>query len=346
MNGSRCDGLRAFISYSHGDDQFAGRIAQWFSKEGGQPIWDRTLLAGSDVREQLLTLMGAAHVFIALLTDGSMKAPWPQQEIGYAEAVGIPIVPVSDRLLPGGFGLIGGLTSVRVKPDWSDLEQRLAEQPWPALSEAQGGESGAVLATLARSPSDRVRLLIKYAKRAQAIGGKGILRQRGGFSSFCIPKESTADRVWYEYDRGSKVEHRLKWEERQVFEKQSRAQGCRLIIDPLGYQDMIWKRTRLKTLHAFLTDRETGKNIQAITHNREYGGSLTIFGDWWLSESFVPRPEGYREAIFTWHPGTVKQFVKEFDEQFEVLCRDSGVSPENSLQRAVEELDRQLSKSE
>jgi hypothetical protein len=75
---------------------------------------------------------------------------------------------------------------------------------------------------------------------------------------------------------------------------------------------------------------------------RQFSGNLTIFGDWWVAESLLPGSGGYRETTFTWHPGTVKRFSDDFDEEFGFLCEQNGVKPEQSRQVSTEEIDRAL----
>jgi TIR domain-containing protein len=182
MTDAPCAGVRAFISYSHADHEPAGRIARWLSGAGGWPIWDAQLRPGGRFREDLLTFIGNAHVFVALLTDASIKRPWVLQEMGYAAALSIPIVPVSTGPLPEG--LIGDLHALILSPDWSNLEQSLATVDWLGLRDVQVREPNTVLATLARSSFDRVKLLVTYAQRVQSFGSTGILRERAGLSTF------------------------------------------------------------------------------------------------------------------------------------------------------------------
>src|SRR5271166_5264379 len=90
-----CRGVRAFISYSHNDHEAAGRVARWVSAAQGRAIWDEQLQPGARFREELLMFIGNAHIFVTLLTDASINRPWVLQEMGYAAALNIPIVPVS-----------------------------------------------------------------------------------------------------------------------------------------------------------------------------------------------------------------------------------------------------------
>jgi hypothetical protein len=74
----------------------------------------------------------------------------------------------------------------------------------------------------------------------------------------------------------------------------------------------------------------------------EFSGNLTVFGDWWVAESLLPKSGGYRQTTFTWHPATVKPFSDEFNEEFGYLCEENQVSPEQSRLVAIQEIDRAL----
>lgn len=339
-----CAGVRAFISYSHADRDAASRLADWFLKAGGHPIWDAQLHPGARFRDDLLTFIGNAHIFVVLLTGTSMTRPWVLQEMGYAAALSIPIVPVSAGPLPEG--LIGDLHALRVASDWANLEERLATVNWLRLKDMQVREPITVLATLARTSLERVKLLVDYAKRVKSFGSAGLLRQSAGFSTFSVPDAPSMHPIWIDHDGPTPRvadHHNAQREERQLFEYQARTDGCKLIIDPhLPYKDQKSKRTRLTTLRSFLTDPRTDERIQVIPHRRESSGNLTVCGDWWVAESLVPRPGGYRETTFTWHPSTVKRFSDNFDEEFAFLCQHNGVKPEQSRLLAIEEIDRAL----
>lgn len=343
MPEGNCAGVRAFIGYSHADRNAAHRFAHWLSAAGGCPLWDAQLHAGERFREELLTLIGNAHVFVALLSESSMKRPWVLQEMGYAAALNIPIIPISAGPLPEG--LIGDLHALRVSTDWSDLEKVLPTVDWLRLKGVQVRHPSTVLATLTRSTFDRLKVLVTYAERALSIGDGGLLRQRAGLSTFSIPDASVIHRIWDDHDGPTPRtadHHELQRQERRIFETQARSAGCKLIINPHVRYSTQSKKTRLSTLCAFISDPRTDDRIQVIPNRREFSGNLTIFGDWWVAESLLPRLGGYRETTFTWHPGTVKRFSDAFDEEFDYLCAENRVTPTESRFFALEEIKRAL----
>jgi hypothetical protein len=342
--GNRADGLRVFVSYCSEERSAAERIVGWLSAVGADPIWDAQLRGGTRFRLELRSFIENAHIFLVLLTPSSMARPWVLQEIGYATALGIPIVPVSTGPLPEG--LIGELQAVHVRADWSDVERHLAEVPWSQLATTQRTGPQTVLATLVRSPFDRTTLLGQYSRRVEALGATGVVRQRAGLSTFCIPDEPIAHGVWTVFDgkrQRTRELHAGQREERLALGAHAMAGGCKLMVDPEAVSDALGseaRKVRLRNLHRFLT--QAGSRVQAITHVRGAEGNLTILGNWWAAESLALQFHGYGVATFTWHAGLVKRFADEFDEEFSIRCEERGIKAEESAQFALAEIERVL----
>jgi hypothetical protein len=76
--------------------------------------------------------------------------------------------------------------------------------------------------------------------------------------------------------------------------------------------------------------------VQVMITPRAREGNLTIVGDWFVAESLTPRTgEGYKQTIFSWHAPTVLRWVRKFDQEFEELQRQSGLSTVASLKSAI-----------
>lgn len=73
-------------------------------------------------------------------------------------------------------------------------------------------------------------------------------------------------------------------------------------------------------------------------------GSLTIVGDWFVADSLVPRPEGYRQIVFRWHAPTVLQSVKEFDREFEELYAKSELGENASRGEVINQIEDIMSR--
>jgi hypothetical protein len=337
--------IRIFISYCHEDRAFAKRTATVLGSLGLLAIWDDKLSAGCRFRDELRDLISCAQVFLVLLTRESAARPWVLQETGYAAALNIPIVPVSITSPPEG--LIGDLHAVRVHADWSDLEGQLSQVQWAKLRSVSDQGPQPVLATLARSPLDRTKLLGQYSRRVELLGKKGMVRQRAGFSSFSIPTEATMDDAWAQFD-GKRPRppdyHEQQREERLALELHAQSAGCKLIISPTLNVQIIGSDAciaRLQNLRRFI-DSLTGDQIQVVSRLRSFGPNVTILGDWWVAESLVPSPYGYANGTFTWHAGTVTRFAREFDEEFGTICKQKGIVPARSREIALQEIDRAI----
>ncbi|MBN1418048.1 MAG: hypothetical protein JXP34_04690 [Planctomycetes bacterium] len=139
------------------------------------------------------------------------------------------------------------------------------------------------LVEIAEWPETRAQWLGQYANRVVELGGYAMLRQRGAFSSFCIPDEEIDHQVW--------------------------------------------------------KDR-----VEICIRPRPREGSLTIIGDWFVAESRVPRPGGYRQTIFSWHAPTVLRAVRRFDEQFDALYARRESPGRSSRDAAVARIQQEIDK--
>jgi hypothetical protein len=179
----------------------------------------------------------------------------------------------------------------------------------------------------------------------------GIVRQKGALSSFHIPLETIAHRVWRDryggVDRGD--QHcSLQREERMALTEHAEAAGCKLIIDPfLTYEK--WgeeaRRERLKCLKMFLQGMPDDKCEVAIGRIGTHGASYTYVGNWFAAESMTAiSGKGYYQTIFTRHAPSIRKRTALFDAEFSQILREAGVAPQDSRQHAVEEITREIEK--
>jgi len=340
-------GMRVFISFSHEDRVLAERVAQLLKELGLQPLWSREIRPGTAFSESIKGMISHAHIFMPLITENSQSRPWVHQETGYAMALNIPVLPVAFGAQPGE--MISQLQAVVVDPeDLTELKDRL-QGPHLEQIVLPPPQRPQALVEVAEWPEIRAQWLAQYANRVVELGGYAVLRQRGAFSSFCIPDEEIDHPVWKEREHPtprSDYYHFLQREERRAFERHAREAGCRLIIDPTlrpkDFPDRV-TTVRLETLRDALSSLPEGR-IEVAVHPRAREGSSTIIGDWFMAESMVPRPGGYRQTVFTWHAPTVLRAVRRFDEQFEALCARGDFRDRSSRDVAVariqEEIDR------
>lgn len=144
--------------------------------------------------------------------------------------------------------------------------------------------------------------------------------------------------IWKERDGNqlrSDYYHSLQREERLALERHARASGCKLIIFPsIEFTKLgpCVKRTRLSTLIEFLEKMPDDK-VEVAISDCDTKGNLTIIGDWFLAESMLPGPGGYRQTIFKWHAPTVFEQIRQFDQQFAALREQRPWSRSEVIER-------------
>jgi len=311
---------------------------------------DRNIGAGTPFTDAIKGLITHAHLFIPLITKDANLKPWVHQETGFAMARNIPILPVvlEDAGMPND--MIAQLQAITVKADLSDLAQRLRETPLENLIFPRPAPP-AEMVMIADWPEERAQLLINCANRIKDLGYHGMVRQRGAFSSFCIPDAEITDSVWRERegkDRRSAFYHCLQRQERQSLEWHATRAGCRLIIDPafrFKERGLEASLSRLKTLLVFLNSL-ADHQVEVVFSEEAQHGNLTIVGDWFVAESLVPRSGGYRQTVFNWHAPTVSRSVKRFDEQFEGIAREQKLELRSSRRTGIERIGQIIGQSE
>lgn len=89
------DGLRICISYAHDNYEHRPQRRCHLKNYGATVLWDRGFARGSGFHEQIKTQIAYAHVFMPLRTRSSGRRGWVHQEIGYAMALNVPVLPVA-----------------------------------------------------------------------------------------------------------------------------------------------------------------------------------------------------------------------------------------------------------
>lgn len=88
-----------FISYSHQDRKLVEQVEQVLRENGLDTLWDENFEFGHGFPEQIKNFIAHAHVFMPIITAAR---PWVHQEIGYAMALNVPLLPVCKGELPVG----------------------------------------------------------------------------------------------------------------------------------------------------------------------------------------------------------------------------------------------------
>jgi hypothetical protein len=324
---------RVFICYAHEDRELAGKIADALKEMGLIPTWDPHIAPGTPFTDAIKTMIAHAHLFMPIITENSQKRPWVHQETGYAMALNVPVLPVAVEGLPGE--MIAQLQAITIPAcadvgliksslETSNLERLVSPAPSPPLAMVETAEW----------PEQRTDKMAKYARRVLDMAGPVRVRQRGALSSWCIPDADVTDSIWERRDgaiKRSPYFHMLQREERKAFEAHARGAGCWLIIDPTIEvpTDIGARRARLEILRDALSSlRDSKVDIKIVTSPVARDGNLTILGDWFVAESLVPGPGGYRQTVFSWHAPTVLTRIRQFDELFESLCKRAQAGEE------------------
>ena len=119
--------IRVFIGHSHTDAALAEQISKILSENGLQPIFCGKLEPGKSFTDNVRNLLASAHVYMPVITESSCHRAWVHQEVGYAAALGIPVLPlivgsVSESAVDS-FGMHG----LRVSDaDFDELRTRLS----------------------------------------------------------------------------------------------------------------------------------------------------------------------------------------------------------------------------
>ena len=97
--------MKIFISYAHEDKVQVGRIKWELEIKYGFDVF----LAHEDIApthewvDEIISELRACDVFIAFLTKDFNNSDWTDQEVGFALARGVTIIPLNEGVNPHGF---------------------------------------------------------------------------------------------------------------------------------------------------------------------------------------------------------------------------------------------------
>ncbi|HXU39478.1 MAG TPA: toll/interleukin-1 receptor domain-containing protein [Blastocatellia bacterium] len=346
------DEPRVFISYTSKNLGIAARIDKAMRTNRLKPVWDRDLSQGEDFAEEIKRFIAFAHIFLPIITTEAVQAGWVHQEIGYALALRVPILPVTlGDVLPDK--MIRKYQALRLNelPTMSELTSNLPRSKFDTLIRRYSRPENALYEN-AQFAVDRAKLFVEYAANVLDLGYTGCVRQKGALSSFHIPKRGSPVKEWddrmgiFLRDPGHRE---LQMQEREGLELHAAQSGCRLIINPyLLYADYGEKAriSRLGTLVKFLESRG-GRKAQVVINPRMHNEtSVTLVGNWFAAESASATvAQGYKQTIFTRHAPTVQRKIDYFDQEFEGLLTELGWTPRTSRERAIKLLKDEIRKA-
>ena len=333
---------RVFICYAHQNRAALRKVVSCLKKLGLCPYWSGTLRAGTPFSHQIEEGISRAHLFLPILTSESNERSWVQQEIGFALASNVPVLPLALGDAPGG--LAHGIQAIKVERDLSDLKKKLTRREIDAALSAAIGRGGAYF-EVAPLMEDRTRMLFSAAEWLSRNRQFARVRQWGAFTSFSLPDADYRSNVWRRSDGCGKTcnygTRRDMQRERQALERHARKAGCDLLIHPDAVPGSgSKKRARIRTLIEFLKSMPDRK-VRAVVlgEDEPARGNLLLLGDWFLAESITPLPGlGYKQTLGTWHAPTILSRLAEFKRLFKTHFRQARVKGVSSRQAAIDQL--------
>jgi hypothetical protein len=332
---------RVFVSYSHENQELVNSIIEVLESNGLNPMFDQKFSYGYGFPEQIRTFIAHSHVFLPVITEDIYKRGWVHQEIGYALAQNIPILPVVLDTLPNE--MIRELHAIKITGKKRELKKQFPKEVFDSLVKSYDDMSIASFCC-AELQEDRTIMMVKHAKEVRALGTSAYIRQKGALSSFHIPKESVNNKVWTERYGSLKNKKsdflckRLR-EERILFEQFARESGCRIIIDPTIKYERYGKNARISRLGTLLKYLKSIPNekIQVVFNSRMgVEENLTLVGDWFAAESIsTAQGKGYRQTIFTRHAPSMHTRIELFDNEFKELLQEKGWTASSSREKAI-----------
>jgi hypothetical protein len=340
------ESVRVFISYSHRDKELIKLLVSYLEENCGiTVIWDENLTAGAGFHEQIKDSIASAHIFMPLITKESSERGWVHQEIGYAMALNIPVLPVTaENLAPGAMLQLLQAVKIDENPDHFHLyfNKNIFESVLKQTSSTP-------VFLCARLPEERTKMIADYSNKISSIGKYGTVRQKGGLSSFHIPSDCILKSVWNERyfpEIKSQYHKRLQREERLALGKHAEKAGYKIIITPdyaIKDRDKRAAVIRLNTLIAFLQQPEMKSGIVVLQTAETQKQSLTMVGDWFMAESVSFREgDGFTNTFFTRDAAEISRRTEDFECELQDLLDQWGWSEENSREKALEELDKIL----
>ena len=334
---------RAFISYSHEDKKLVEQITTALEENGLQPMLDKSFASGHGFTDQIKNFIAHAHVFIPVITKESSNRGWVHQEIGYATALNVPVLPISNGRMPGQ--MIQELQAVIWEEGkyWRRKNKpKFTRKVFDSLIRRAQLESQALF-ECAQYQEERTALMVSYAKRVLDLGANGHVRQKGALSSFHIPDRPITHSDWderYGSRKPSDYRCRLQRDERLVLEEHARQCGCSLIIDPaLTYRKYgkVARKARLKELLTFLESMPDQLVYIAINEKMPTSGNITMVGNWFFAESISASiGKGYQQTVFTRHAPSIQAKVELFDRELKGLLSEQPGGASKSKSYAID----------
>ncbi|MHC1695687.1 MAG: toll/interleukin-1 receptor domain-containing protein [Eubacteriales bacterium] len=334
---------RVFISYSRKDIDNVQKIAKILEQKNLTPIWDKNFLYGQKFPEMIQNYIAHAHVFLPVITAESSRRGWVHQEIGYAMALHVPIMPISIGELPGE--MISQFHAITLDDKLTGIDDLLTYESIKSLIENEYNPLNSTYCCTELA-EDRAVLMVKLANDVIRMGQSACIRQKGGLSSYHIPNLPINDQRWGDrYNNGvqNNDNHcRNQLAERKILERHARESGCKLIVNTDLIINNYVKRAaveRLQTFLEFIEDMPDDKIDIAFNKNLDFNETITLVGDWFSCEAFSRTlTQGFKQAIFTRYAPGMRSKIECFDSEMDYLLKKEGIKAGESREPAIKKI--------
>jgi hypothetical protein len=247
-------------------------------------------------------------------------------------------------------GLIEGTQPLKLEGNYSDARETLSAYDFGLLIDADTNRRATYECT--EDNARRAKLLAEYADHVRKIEEHGLVRQIASSTTFHIPDRGPKDPIWRRLfphpSYGENLFEALA-QERVALQEHAEKRGCRLIIDSVEKMNSVYKshglegvRTRIELLRDFLQEA-VHPVVAAINNDANRTGSITLVGDWFLSEAVSSsETRVLRQAVFTRDIRMVQRHLDDFEHQMHDLLAARGWTEADSRARAIEYLQGQL----
>lgn len=344
---------RVFISYSSEAEVQAGRVEKRLKQLGAVVLSMRRLRPGQPFTREIRDMISFSHLFVWVFQKSKVKKRevstqrkrrrllgrdnWINQELGFATALGVPVVPISF----GGGKPVGLAATVQalmldIKARRKDLDRELGKGDLSRLVESHKSLTRLVPVLAAPNSQERTKSLISNMARvnqlsaaAQPTPPPAKIRHAAAFGTLSLPVEPPEDEVWkkrYGPHGRSAAEQSDYWRERQMTEALAAVGGCDLLLHPCSVEKPYplpdgW-RVRVAALIAFLERASVWPvRCRVVVSRDAIPGNVLIVGDWFVAESVSPTGRGFRDTIITRHAPSVLRRIDLFDATFETELR-------------------------
>lgn len=332
------DVYRVFISYRHSDKSKVKNLVEILEENGLEPMWSQDLKPGGGFTQDIMDFIAHSHVFVPFLTKDSIERGWVNQEIGYAKALNIPILPICLEEIPSG------MINDKHKLEWEENTEKLKNiLSYEYFERLIVSEKPKPLFEIGNYHNERTQMIGDFSKSVLCMGYHGHIRQKARLSSFQIPDLPPNHQIWSERDNSGYDEHRftLLRRERNLLNMHVEICGCSLIIDPIQTIDRNGNdiaRVRIQLLIEYLEKIKNPNVKVAISSNLIQ--NVTMVGDWFgaMAVFLAAQRRGFIQTVFTRNAPTIRKMIKSFDDEIDNLLKEQGLSPEESKNHVIDEL--------